>query len=147
MNTSFEWNGATFAVAEETVGVAVRSQYVLYLLYPAPTDLQFRLGLDYGVFLATVTVRDGDPGFVMPSPDAPAADIHAFYERYETLPGSFHTAWTTARAQQMTSANTPDKQPDIDPKDSASSPSDASATTSSPPLTDDLSASLEAVSD
>lgn len=146
MNTSFQWNGATFAVAEETVGVSIDANYILFLLHPAPTDREFRRGLDFGVFLATVTIRDGDPGFVIPSLDTPVG-IREFYAQYMALPGKFHVVWNNARAEQMSSANAVDKRPDIDPKDSASSPSDASATTNSPPSTSDSPVLLEAVSE
>lgn len=147
MDTSFKWNGVTFAVAEETVGVGVDADYICYLVFPAPNNRQFRHGRDFGVFLATVTVRDGDPGFTIPALDAPPADIQAFYQHYTTLPGVFHTAWTMARAAQINSANAPDLTPGADPKASATPPSVADDTTSLPELTDALPASPEVVSD
>lgn len=147
MDTSFKWNNATFAVADETVGVAIDADYVCFLVFPSPTNRQFRHGRDYGVFLATVTIKDGDPGFTIPALDAPPDDIRVFYDQYTKLPGDFHTAWNLARAAQIMSANAPDLTPGTDPKDLATPPSVADDTTSLPPSTSDLPVSLETVSD
>lgn len=150
-HATFDYNGATFRVSEDTVGVGIDAETVLYLLFPEPTHRQVRHGLDYGRFLATVEVVSGDAGAALGAPlptlDSPVEEIAAFYGVYERLPRVFRTEYVGAQARLIASANAPDLTPEFDPKKNSTDATDADATSSFNPSTETSTPSPALVSE
>lgn len=144
-HVTFTFKGATLSVSEDTNGVGVDAEYVLYMIFPSPNGRQARLGIDYGSFLARVTLVDGDPGFVLPSLDDPQA-VRDFYRVYQDLPREFRTAYVNAQAELMIAANAEDLTPGIDPNVTAP-PTEGGATVNSNGSTEPSTPSLEIVAD
>ena len=144
--TTFHWNGATFQVAEDTVATGMDAEFVTYLLYPAPNLRQWRRGLEYGAFIAGVTITDGDPGFTIPSIDDEEA-IRAFYEPFTDLPRDFRNALVNAKTDLLNqSLNAKDLTPGIDPN-AIAPPTESGASNNSHEPTDSLSVLPAAVSE
>lgn len=139
-STQFQFQGATYRVIEDTVKTDILSEHVAYLIHPTPSLVDYRLGKEYGVFLATVTLLSGDPGFTLPAiEDTPA--VGSFYPVFMALPGGFRQVWNTARGVLMLlSANAADLTPGIDPKKADAPPTDGDGTNSSVPSTEVSSA-------
>jgi hypothetical protein len=130
MQSSFQWKGTTFIVSEDTVYTGIVSEFVLYQLFPQPTLLEFQVGLEFGTFLNTVTVQSGEPGFTIPSVEAPVDEKRAFYDLYTGLPRAFRNAWNNARIALANGGN-PDLTPGIEKKDDPTPATGASATKTS----------------
>jgi len=128
--TSFEWNGATFVVSEDTVRSGVVSEFVAYQVFPRPSTIEFQLGVEYGTFLETVQVADGDPGFAVPSVEAPGEELRTFYETFSSLPRAFRNRWLNARIA-LTNGGNPDLAPGVEKKDNSTPATAASATRTS----------------
>lgn len=124
---AFNWKKAVFSVQEDTVKSGNIADFVLFKLFPEPSDLEYRYGLDYGNFLARVTLVSGDPGFTIPAPESPIDVIKAFYETYSELPRAFRNAYITADTALIRAQNEVDLIPEIDPKGEMSEVIGASA--------------------
>lgn len=142
---TFSYKKAVFQVQEDTVKSGNIADFVLFKLFPEPSDLEYRFGLDYGNFLARVTLISGDPGFTIPSPDSPTDVLKEFYETYSSLPRAFRNAYITADTALLTAQNAADLTPGIDPKGETSQSSDANAPINSVSSTEPSSALSEAV--
>lgn len=148
---TFEYNGATFRVNEDTVGVGVDAEMILYMLYPEPTPRQIRHGLDYGKFVATVELVDGDAeqafGALLPKPDSPVNEIVAFYGVYERLPRAFRNGYTGAQAKLYAASNAPNLTPEVDSKKKTTGDTEAADTSSFEASTETSTPLPEGVSD
>lgn len=99
MDRKFEWNGATFIVREPTVETAMDADYIASVLARGENTSRRVMNryLQYGEFIGTVEITDGDPGFEILSVDAPDDAIVADYEAFLLLPKAFRDLWIVAK--------------------------------------------------
>lgn len=67
----------------------------------------------YAVTLASIDAVDGDPGFPIPSPDAPEAELRAGFEAWLADDG-FYEAWLVALNAVNAPVGDPDTAPGVD---------------------------------
>ncbi len=130
--TTFVFRDATFEVAEDTVSAGMDGEYIAVLLCDeGASNREFGRATECGILVATVSVRDGDPGFVIPSADAAVDELRAFYTLFLGLPRQFRNLWNAARARLAQGVDA-ELTPGLEKKDSLTPDTGASDTSFSP---------------
>lgn len=126
MQRQFTHHGAVITLRRRTNGDLIDAELITNLLMDGADPAQKRAWVrrylqarNYAATLVSITHVEGDPGFVLPSIDAPEEDIRAAFDAWLADDSGFYTVWNSAMLLVNAPPGDIDTSPAADPKEAA----------------------------